>query len=74
MSDIYSRLFVVDVFDNICVMTFHFWFQIFDHYTLVFWVTKNLRCIKMIIFLILSEIRARIYVLAGVLLHTENDY
>jgi hypothetical protein len=47
-------------------MTFHPWFQILDHYTLVIWVTKNIRCIKTVIFLILSAIRARIYVLAGI--------
>jgi hypothetical protein len=70
VTDFYSRLFVVDVVDNICnlfygFVTFHFQFPILDHYTLVIWVTKNLPCIKMVIFLILSEIRARVYILTG---------
>jgi len=38
----------------------------------VIWITKNIRCIKTVIFIILCEIRATIYVLAGVLVRTKN--
>ena len=79
MSDIYSQLFVVDVVDNICNLVLRFYdvsflVSFFYHYTLVIWVTKNIRCIKTVVFLILSEIKATIYVLAGVLVCTKYDY
>lgn len=45
----------------------------FDHYTLVIWITKNIRCIKTVIFVIVCEIRATIYVLTGVLVCTKNE-
>ena len=54
-------------------MTSHYQFPIFDHYTLVVLITKNIRCIKTVIFVILCEIRATIYVLSGVLVCTKSD-
>ena len=41
--------------------------------TYKFLICADIRCTKTVIFLILCEIRARIYVLAGVLVGTKND-
>jgi len=80
VTDIYSRNLVGDLVDNICNFVFTvLWrfissFNFFLHYRIVIWVTKNSPCIKMVIFLILSEKRARVYVLTGVLVRRKYDY